>query len=111
MQNQTNPLFGISNDTYDLTCGENTYSVMPPPSFGAPTPSNGKLHSHSGNTPNNPGYDTYDFNGTDDWLALPLDPLLNISGADVDQTMYGPSLGGQDMLELLLGSGTNGFEI
>jgi hypothetical protein len=48
-----------------------------------------------------------------DWLALPLDPLLNISGADVNQTMYGPELGGQDMLELLLaGNNThhqNGF--
>lgn len=43
-----------------------------------------------------------------DWLALPLDPLLNISGADVNQTMYGPELGGQDMLELLLAGGSNG---
>lgn len=39
-----------------------------------------------------------------DWLALPLDPLLNSYGADVTQTTYGPDVGGFDLLDLLLGN-------
>ncbi|OQO14179.1 hypothetical protein B0A48_01055 [Cryoendolithus antarcticus] len=113
----TNPLFGISNDAYDYS--DNNFSIMPPPSFG--------LHSPTGSNQNNtnnlsanlmpPSSNTgYNFggygNGDDmgDWLALPLDPLLNMSGDTyVTQTMYGPEVGGQDMLELLLGApGTQG---
>jgi len=38
-----------------------------------------------------------------DWLALPLDPLLNSSfGSDVTHAGYGPDVGGYDMLDLLL---------
>jgi hypothetical protein len=44
----------------------------------------------------------------DDWLALPMDPLLNLSGADVTQTQFGLSLNGFDALDVLL-SGNNGF--
>lgn len=106
-----NPLYGISNDTYDLMGNENTYSVMPPPGFGTHSP-NGISNMSSG--AGNGHYDPYvtsnnnfDNPQMQDWLALPLDPLLNISGADVDQTMYGPQLGGQDMLELLLNSNTH----
>ncbi|KAM3423504.1 hypothetical protein BST61_g932 [Cercospora zeina] len=102
------PLFGISgisNDYHDLMGGDNNYSVMPPPGFNQSSP----------NTANGAGgnYDSYTTNGqfAGDWLALPLDPLLNMSGADVDQTMYGPQLGGHDMLEYLLASpeGSNGY--
>ena len=42
-----------------------------------------------------------------DWLALPLDPLLNSYGADVTQTTYGPDVGGFDLLDLLLGNLNN----
>lgn len=102
------PLFGISgisNDYHDLMGTDNSYSVMPPPGFSQSSP----------NTLNGAGgsYDSYSANGTfsGDWLALPLDPLLNMSGADVDQTMYGPQLGGHDMLEYLLANpeASNGF--
>ena len=38
-----------------------------------------------------------------DWLALPLDPLLNSHGAGVTQTsLMGPDVGGFDLLEVLL---------
>ncbi|KAF2396836.1 hypothetical protein EJ06DRAFT_515702 [Trichodelitschia bisporula] len=36
------------------------------------------------------------------WVGLPLDPLLN-RGVDVGTTSYGPDVGGQDMLDILLG--------
>jgi hypothetical protein len=114
----SNPLYGVSNDTYDLLGNnDNTYSVMPPPGFGTHSP-NGLNHNMTSGAENGGGYDAYATNGfgngndnnsqMQDWLALPLDPLLNISGADVDQTMYGPQLGGQDMLELLLNSNHGG---
>jgi hypothetical protein len=45
----------------------------------------------------------------DDWLALPMDPLLNLSGADVTQTQFGLSLNGFDALDVLL-SGNGGFQ-
>lgn len=106
-------LFGISNETYDLMGNDNTYTVMPPPGFNTSSPGNNVHGPGSANG----SYDSYSANtafGNDqlqDWLALPLDPLLNMSGADVDQTMYGPQLGGHDMLEYLLNPGTsNGFQ-
>ncbi|KAF3919303.1 hypothetical protein ABW21_db0200990 [Orbilia brochopaga] len=39
--------------------------------------------------------------GGDDWLTLPIEPLLGY-GAGVSSGMMGPDVGGQDMLELLL---------
>lgn len=103
----SNPLFGISNDAYDLM--GNDYSVMPPPGFGMPSPMNkagNSMTSSTGGTTFDPVYGSSnnDFaNSNDDWLTLPLDPLINMSGVDVNQTMYGPQVGDQDMLELLLG--------
>ncbi|WPG99779.1 hypothetical protein R9X50_00259800 [Acrodontium crateriforme] len=104
------PLLGISTDAYDLMGGDNTYSVMPPPSFGFASPG---TRTANGVTPTN-GFDPYangNFgDGDQDWLALPLDPLLNLSNADVEGSMYGPQLGGHDMLELLLSTNNvNGF--
>lgn len=125
-----NPLFGISNDAYDLF-GNNEYSIMPPPSFGLHSPSStmryhggtsgahvgrgagGPSHHASGNVSSMPNYGSAEdgytggaaaFGSVDaqDWFALPLNPLLAMDGADVNQTMYGPELGGTDMLELLL---------
>ena len=111
-----NPLYGISNDAYDLMGPDNNFSIMPPPSFGLQSPTakfNQNMTTADGTTmdpygnSNNFGTD----NSMQDWLALPLDPLINMSGVDVNQTMYGPELGGQDMLELLLGSNNgNNFQ-
>ncbi|KZF26948.1 hypothetical protein L228DRAFT_235952 [Xylona heveae TC161] len=50
-----------------------------------------------------PGY-------TSDWLALPLDPLRNSYGAGVNQTTYGPDIGGYDLLEVLLSEMQQGGE-
>lgn len=102
----------------------NMFSVMPPPSFAqSPTSTFNATHNQNNNQnnsnntalPNTPGsFDAFASSGfgdaeMQDWLTLPLDPLINISpGVDVNQTMYGPELGGQDMLELLLGGGQFG---
>ncbi|KAM0698286.1 hypothetical protein Q7P36_001752 [Cladosporium allicinum] len=122
--------FGLSNENYSdlISPHDNTFSVMPPPSFGLQSPNqnpdgghhmSGGIDSATGGDANGSSYNgggahfTNFADDIQDWLALPLDPLLNISGADVNQTMYGPELGGQDMLELLLaGNNThhqNGF--
>lgn len=128
----SHPLYGVSNDTYDLMGGDNNFSIMPPPSFGISSPlstmkpgaSSAAGSMNAATTPNGTqrgvygGGDPYaggsggsgagfDANATDpgavqDWFALPLDNILGLSGAEVDNTMYGPTFGGQDMLELLL---------
>jgi len=111
--NSSDPLYGISNDTYDLM--GNDFSVMPPPSFGLQSPPTDAINTTTagGSSSTFDPYTSSSAFGHDhmqDWLALPLDPLINMSGADVNQTMYGPELGGQDMLELLLnGNSANGF--
>ncbi|KAI5795353.1 hypothetical protein DFH27DRAFT_515936 [Peziza echinospora] len=44
--------------------------------------------------------------GYEDWLALPIDPIMGWSGdGSVTQTQMGPDVGGYDLLELLLGEG------
>lgn len=97
-------MHGISYEPYDLNGQNGSFSVMPPPHFSTSSPSNGNVLT--------PGYDSafpHDFNNNQDWFALPLDPIIGMQGADVNQTMYGPDIGGHDMLELLLnGSGNNG---
>ena len=108
----SDPLYGVSSDTYDLL--GNDYSVMPPPSFGLHSPPT-RSNSNNGN---HPTYDPYAFNAAggglqngmaqQDWFALPLDPIMNMNGVDVQQTMYGPEIDGQDMLELLLGGNMGG---
>lgn len=113
-----NPLFGISTDSYDLAGSD--YMVMPPPGFNVNSPDASNPMA-AGNAPNG-GYEAYSANnpnafglGGQDWLTLPLDNLLNIApGAEVNQTMYGPQIGGTDMLEMLLRdsdiqNGGNGF--
>ena len=107
------PLYGVSADPYDMMT-DAYHSVMPPPSYAWSSPT-ASLNQNMTTTPGG-SFDPYgnasanNFNPDNvaqDWLTLPLDPLLNLSGADVNNTMYGPELGGQDMLELLL-SGNNG---
>ncbi|KAL7271788.1 zinc finger transcriptional activator [Rhizina undulata] len=43
--------------------------------------------------------------GYEDWLALPIDPLVGAGYGGVTQTQMGPDVGGVDLLELLLGGG------
>jgi hypothetical protein len=94
-------LWGISSEPYDYT--SNRHSVMPPPGYR----SNGyDNYMQQGQTYNVNGYDNQSFNqGDQDWLALPLDPLLNQWGADITQTAMGPDVGGMDMLDILLNMG------
>jgi hypothetical protein len=40
-----------------------------------------------------------------DWLALPLDPLLDQWGAEIGNSAMGPDVGGLDMLDILLNMG------
>lgn len=86
-----NPMYGISNDTYDLMGADNAFSVMPPPGFSTSSPqSANNMPNGSANGGYDAAYNTNNFGDQQDWLALPLDPLINMSGADVNQTMYGP---------------------
>ena len=106
------PLYGISADTFDPV--NSNISIMPPPTFPlgqdgnlGPSWYNGGLQT-SGANDGSYGAGTMPDDGTNgnmntDWLALPLNPLLDINGADVTQSAYGPDVGGYDMLEVLLG--------
>lgn len=72
-------------------------------------------HNGGDSVMTNGGYDGGDGNGTggwggawpgsDDWLALPLDPILGFEG--VTQGTMGVDVGGMDLLEVLLGGGGN----
>jgi hypothetical protein len=77
---------------------------MPPPGF---TPNGFDYMAQPTNYSNVNGYNASGgFNqGDQDWLALPLDPLLNQWGADITQTAMGPDVGGMDMLDILLNMG------
>lgn len=47
----------------------------------------------------------------EDWLAMDLGPIINSDvnqAVDITSTMYGPQIGENDMLELLLSGGQNG---
>ncbi|PVH96279.1 hypothetical protein DM02DRAFT_128401 [Periconia macrospinosa] len=116
----SHPLFGISSEPYDPN--SNSISIMPPPGFntnnytfnaGNAASSGSWQHwSNAGggvnnnNTNNNNG-GSGNGNGAydQDWLALPLDPLLDQWGADINQTAMGPDIGGLDMLDILLNMG------
>ena len=94
-------LNGITLESYDIS--SNQISVMPPPNFSA----NG--FKNDGNGTGN--WQTQNWGGSNggfadqDWLALPLDPLLDQWGADINQTAMGPDVGGMDMLDILLNMG------
>ncbi|KAJ4351821.1 zinc finger transcriptional activator [Didymosphaeria variabile] len=104
-----NSLAGISLESYDPT--SNQISIMPPPGF----PANGFIGKVDGNSNGNPGWQAQNWSGAngnanggfqnEDWLALPLDPLLDQWGADISQTAMGPDVGGMDMLDILLNMG------
>lgn len=104
-----NSLAGISLESYDPT--SNQISIMPPPGFAA----NGFNSKVEGNGNSNNGWNAQSWGGSagnanggfqnEDWLALPLDPLLDQWGADISQTAMGPDVGGMDMLDILLNMG------
>ena len=107
-----NPLYGISADAYDPI--NSNISIMPPPTFPIGHENNtsaswyntGMQTSGASDGPYGAGTmpdDGMNSNMNTDWLALPLNPLLDINGADVTQSAYGPDVGGYDMLEVLLG--------
>lgn len=53
-----------------------------------------------------PGDDpNFFFTGYDDWLALPIDPIVGAGFGGVTSGQMGPDVGGVDLLELLLGGG------
>lgn len=97
-------LWGISAEPYDPN--SNSISIMPPP---------GNYTNFSTNTNNANGSSNWSQwsnsnaswgAGQDqDWLALPLDPLLDQWGAEINQTAMGPDVGGMDMLDILLNMG------
>jgi hypothetical protein len=114
------PLNGIRTETYDPN-RDNGIIMPPPPSSwfmhmdggASNTSSAGSDYGMPGATAGqNAGASMAGMDGDDgqlpgqDWLALPLDPLINSYG-DVNQTIYGPDVGGVDMLDLLL-SGMDG---
>jgi hypothetical protein len=95
-------LWGISNELYDPN--SNSISIMPPPGFGPngyymdPSQFGVTTPGGLGNTGAVSGSEGY----MQDWLALPLDPLLNQYGADISTTAFGPDISGVDMLDVLL---------
>ncbi|KAF2848156.1 hypothetical protein T440DRAFT_429428 [Plenodomus tracheiphilus IPT5] len=108
------PLWGISAEPYDPN--SNSISIMPPPGnyshFSPSNPSNNHSNNNNNNTnwsqwaANNSNNSSWGAGGQDqDWLALPLDPLLDQWGAEINQTAMGPDVGGMDMLDILLNMG------
>ena len=96
-------LWGISAEPYDPN--SNSISIMPPPGNYA----NYNTSNANGNNTNwsqwaNSGA-SWGAGQDQDWLALPLDPLLDQWGAEINQTSMGPDIGGMDMLDILLNMG------
>ncbi|KAH6642293.1 hypothetical protein C7974DRAFT_385190 [Boeremia exigua] len=106
-------LWGISAEPYDPN--SNSISIMPPPGFNAfphPGTPGGSANGNANSTANgswsqwaNSGASWGGANNDQDWLALPLDPLLDQWGAEINQTAMGPDVGGMDMLDILLNMG------
>jgi len=105
------PLWGISAEHYDPN--SNSISIMPPPGnyTGFSGNGNGSNNANS-NGANGTNWGQWANGGSSwgtgqdqDWLALPLDPLLDQWGAEINQTAMGPDIGGMDMLDVLLHMG------
>ncbi|KAI9877370.1 MAG: hypothetical protein M1830_004103 [Pleopsidium flavum] len=94
-------LAGIATESIDPT--DTNVIFMPPPDFsstnayGAYDTTNNYNQAFAGDDTGGGGYMA-------DWLALPLDPLLNSSGQGVSQGTegFGPDVGNFDMLDILL---------
>jgi hypothetical protein len=92
---------------------------MPPPGFNPfpqPNTAGGSNNNAGGANSGSNGNGTWSqwansgaswggSNNDQDWLALPLDPLLDQWGAEINQTAMGPDVGGMDMLDILLNMG------
>lgn len=107
-------LWGISAEAYDPN--SNSISIMPPPGFSSFANSNSNNNNTQNPASNNAGTNWSQWannsgaswgsaNHDQDWLALPLDPLLDQWGAEINQTAMGPDVGGMDMLDILLNMG------
>ncbi|KAH0558434.1 hypothetical protein GP486_004913 [Trichoglossum hirsutum] len=110
-----NPLVGISTESIDAA--DPNVSIMPPPSFVfTPSYENGNTGGGGGSLENNqnqsytPNFGLDDSGYIPDWLALPLDNLLNTSYG-VSQTEVGPDVGGYDLLEILLSEMEGGVSV
>jgi len=103
-------LYGIPTQTYDISDGNNAFSIMPPPTEVSNQHGLPASDTHYPQDFYNP-YGDANFVGADDgydWLALPLDPILQAGGQDVTANCFGPGIGEFDMLEVLLGGGQQG---
>ncbi|KAI4630426.1 hypothetical protein J4E80_001361 [Alternaria sp. BMP 0032] len=103
------PLWGISAEPYDPN--SNSISIMPPPG-NYQNYQNNNTNNNNSNGNNNTNWSQWANSGASwgagqdqDWLALPLDPLLDQWGAEINQTAMGPDIGGMDMLDILLNMG------
>ena len=103
------PLWGISAEPYDPN--SNSISIMPPPG-NYPNFQNNNANNSNSNGSSNTSWSQWANSGASwgagqdqDWLALPLDPLLDQWGAEINQTAMGPDIGGMDMLDILLNMG------
>lgn len=94
--NPNDILYAISRDTYDPET--NNMSIVPPPTF--------QYNAASSDTSSFDFGVQFDNAYHPDWLAIPLDPLVNDQfGANVTQTTYGPDVNGLDLLDVLLPHG------
>lgn len=108
--NTPRPLNGIATEAFDPSATNIT--VMPPPSY--PMNFAGGNYDAPPLTPNNTNPFNIDMGGVgvgengdfsaynnQDWLALPLDDLVQSYSGDVTTTPFGPNIGGYDMLDIL----------
>lgn len=108
------PLYGIEAQFYDPN--NPAFTLMPPDGLwlsngSNPTPSAETLSDNfAGEAASGTDLAEFGFGGSlgMDWFALPMDRLLTFGGKDVTATSYGPDIGGQDMLDVLL-SGEGGM--
>ena len=93
-------------DGYDFNDDGNTFMLMPPPtnpqtsSLGQPSVSGGGDYGSYGGYSGAFGFGQDGF-GDQGWVALPLDNIFG--GQNVQQTGFGPTIDGDDMLDVLLG--------
>lgn len=91
------PMHGITLSPYDFDFRNPSSSIMPPPTFafdGAGAAAGDFASGPLGASRQS---------SSSDWLALPLDPIINFCDGDVRNIGYGPDLSGKDMLDVLLG--------
>jgi hypothetical protein len=87
-----NGMPAISAEMYN----QNTHTIVPPPAMTFDE--QGQFVDMSAFDQNGSGLGP----DANDWISLPLDPLFHSMGADIDSTSLGPSVGGFDMLDVLL---------